>query len=275
MGRRRVSGWRPWLSVVILVCVTVGHAAMAQPLSSSGIVLMHGKAGNTKWIDSLAEALGQSGVTVETPLMPWSRARIYDRSYAGAMKEIDAAVERLRAKGATRIFIGGHSLGANAALGYGARRKGLAGIVVMAPGHLPGTPNFQNWVRSSVIEARRMVAAGRGDARMEGDDVAGGHRLRVRVSADVYLSWFVETGPANMANNARRLTPETPLLWVVGDADSINFGIAKEIAYDRLPPNPLTRFVTVAANHYQVPTRAFAEIRAWMRLVLAKDGALP
>ena len=58
--------------------------------------------------------------------MPWSARRIYDATYDQAMDEIDASVEKLKKAGAKKIAVIGHSLGANAAIGYAARRKGLA-----------------------------------------------------------------------------------------------------------------------------------------------------
>ena len=62
--------------------------------------------------------------------MPWSFHRRYAATYDQAMTEIDAAVAELKAKGARRIVVIGHSLGANAAIGYAARRRGLPTLPV-------------------------------------------------------------------------------------------------------------------------------------------------
>jgi len=44
------------------------------------------------------------------------------------MREVDAAIDRLRSRGATAIVVGGASQGAVAAIDYGATHAGLAGI---------------------------------------------------------------------------------------------------------------------------------------------------
>jgi len=85
-----------------------------------GVVLMHGKnrtASEKSPIGKLAYALEVADFIVVAPDMPWSRSRGFDRTYAETMAEIDRAVANLKDKGATKIVVGGHSLGANAALG--------------------------------------------------------------------------------------------------------------------------------------------------------------
>ena len=73
------------------------------------------------------------------------------------MLEIGESVANLKKDGAKRIFIIGHSLGAIAALRYGATRNGLAGVVVLAAGGSPDAlSNFFEKVRSSVDQAREM-----------------------------------------------------------------------------------------------------------------------
>ncbi len=85
--------------------------------------MLHGKGGTpTTGIEGLHESLKKSGALVEAPELPWSARRIYDATYDQAMDEIDASVEKLKKAGAKKIAVIGHSLGANAAIGYAARR---------------------------------------------------------------------------------------------------------------------------------------------------------
>jgi dienelactone hydrolase len=65
------------------------------------------------------------------------------------MEEIDRAVARLKSQGAKKIVVAGQSFGANAAIGYGARRDGLAAIMAIAPGHVPERPMFAKRVASA------------------------------------------------------------------------------------------------------------------------------
>ena len=48
------------------------------------------------------------------------------------------------------------SLGANVAVGYAARRNGVSGIVLLAPGHAPGLKGFAVKVMTDVAIARRL-----------------------------------------------------------------------------------------------------------------------
>src|SRR6202044_747253 len=125
------------LAAAVLPVDPCGAAPAAQ-LEGVGIVYLHGKAG---WPGALnggiLSSLQDEGALVATPEMPWSFHRRYAATYAEAMTEIDVAVAGLKAKGARRIVVIGHSLGANAAIGYAARHPDLAGIVALAPGHLP------------------------------------------------------------------------------------------------------------------------------------------
>src|SRR5580698_4014403 len=122
-------------------------AAPAADLHGLGVVYLHGKAA---WPGALnggiLSSLQDEGALVATPEMPWSFHRRYAATYDEAMTEIDAAVAGLKAKGARRIVVIGHSLGANAAIGYAARRPNLAdlaGVVALSPGHLPEIGNMR------------------------------------------------------------------------------------------------------------------------------------
>ena len=151
-------------AAVFLLAAGPQHAVSAQ--GGVGIVLMHVKGGTAKPaspVGRLADALNSAGFVVLAPDMPWSRSRIWDKSFDRAMAEIDTYVSELRLKGAKKIVVGGHSLGANAALGYGARRDGLAGILAIAPGHTPDIGKFQSRMGHDYRRAAEMVANGKGD----------------------------------------------------------------------------------------------------------------
>ena len=175
-------------------------AIIATPVKADdklGVVLMHGKWGTARPsspIGQLASALENKGFLVSAPDMAWSRNREYDKTFDESMLEIDKAVAELKSKGATKIVVGGHSIGANAALGYGARRDGLAGILAIAPGHLPEVSGFQAKLDDDWKRAKKLVDNGKGSENGEFNDLNQGKQKKVAMKAEVYLSWFDPEG---------------------------------------------------------------------------------
>src|SRR5262249_17928938 len=80
----------------------------------------------------LVQVLARAGFKVSTPEMPWSIAHTYDRSFDEALDEIATAVADLRAHGAVRVVIVGHSFGGGAVIGFGALRRGIDGVAALA-----------------------------------------------------------------------------------------------------------------------------------------------
>ena len=81
---------------------------------------MHGKWGGPSdgSVTPIVQELKRQGFLVETPEMPWSRSRAYDKDATGAMAELDAVVAKLKERGAQRIVVGGQSMGANFSIAY-------------------------------------------------------------------------------------------------------------------------------------------------------------
>jgi dienelactone hydrolase len=237
--------------------------AQGANLSGVGVVLMHGKGGAPGgFIGSTAAALQAAGAKVVMPEMPWSRARMYDVTYEQAMAEIDKAVVQLKAQGATKIVVAGQSFGANAAIGYAARREGLAAVVALAPGHVPERPFFAQRVASAVAKAKQLVAEGKGDAPGIFPDQNQAKLFDVRASAKVYVSYFDPDGPAPMPRNAAAMKP-VPFLWVIGREDPL-FSAGADYAFNRAPKHPKSRYLVVNARHENTPDVAKGEVVVWL-----------
>ncbi|MEK9726299.1 MAG: hypothetical protein VW405_22820 [Rhodospirillaceae bacterium] len=112
----------------------------------------------------LKDALESKGYLVAAPVMPRGRGRIYDKDYEASMQEIAGLVAELKAKGAERVVLAGHSLGGNAALGYAVSRVGIAGLISLATGHqLENHFLKQQGLGEAVAKAKVMIDAGKGD----------------------------------------------------------------------------------------------------------------
>src|SRR5262245_44424198 len=124
------------LSFVVALVFSALVATLAHA-GSLGVVLIHGKEGQGGGFGTMSDAMNQAGWLTERPEMGWSKRRICDKPYLDCLAEIDAAIARLRERGATDIVILGMSLGGNGVLGYGARHDNLKGIIALAPAHAP------------------------------------------------------------------------------------------------------------------------------------------
>lgn len=232
-----------------------------------GVVLMHGKGGTARPrspVGILKSALEDAGILVTAPDMPWHRERIFDKSFEESMKEIDEAVAWLRDEGATKIVVGGHSIGANAALGYGARREGLAGILAIAPGHIPETDGWAKYFAEDVARAKKMVAEGNGDDDADFSDIDQGRKSTLNLKAAIYLSWFDPEGPAVMPKNAAALKPGTALYWIVGDRDIIA-ARGKDYVFAKAPAHPKSEYVVIGGGHKATPKKGKKEIIKWLK----------
>jgi pimeloyl-ACP methyl ester carboxylesterase len=245
---------------VLTACQTVKVDPI--PGEKIGVVLMHGKWGVPDHVSSVADTLRGAGVLVETPEMPWSRDRAYAKSFEDSMKEIDAVVESLRKQGAKRILVGGHSMGANAALGYGARRKRLGGLILLAPGHVPGLGGFDIKMADAVGKARRLASAGKGSESATFEDLNQQRTDTVFATADIFLSWFDPYGPAVMATNAANVEAGTTVFCADGTEEPY-----PKCSYveSNLSLHPKNTFISVEAGHSAVKSAARQKILAWLR----------
>jgi len=237
--------------------------AHAAGLQGTGVVFLHGKGVWAGAFDGgIPAALEAEGAISVSPEMPWSLLRIYGATYDEAMREIDTAVAGLKARGATRIVIIGHSLGANAAIGYAAHRRGVAAVVALSPGHLPETAEMRARTADAIGQARALLAAGEKSRRVWPDRIQGIPTFAT-ASPAVYLSMFDPDGPAVIPKNAAALRG-VPLLWVVGDSDPI-FVRGRDYAFSRAPKNPKSRYIEVTAGHLTAPRTARAQVVEWVK----------
>lgn len=202
-----------WMALATVGVLFAGASELqAQALGDWGVVVLPGKAGAS--MSSVASALRAEGAKVSTPSMSYNSGY---HTYDAMLDEVGAAVARLRAQGVRRIAVVGQSLGANVALGYGARRGGVAAIVAMAPGHQPD--RFAGQTAESLKRAKLMVANGRGNETASFTDVNQGRAYQISTKAAAYVSFFDPAGPAVIARNRGNLRG-AKLLWIVGSDDS-------------------------------------------------------
>jgi pimeloyl-ACP methyl ester carboxylesterase len=268
MNRRVISfAFAAGLSAVGLLLAPDFCDAEPANLHGTGIVFLHGKGGWPGGFDGgLITGVKEEGALVATPEMPWSFHRRYDATYDQALAEIDAAIAGLKAGGANRIVLVGHSLGANAAIGYAARHPELAGVVALAPGHLPEVGNLRSYVSDAVARAKALIAEGKGNVPQSFPDMGQGIPLTATATPIVYLSWFDPNGPAVIPKNAAAIgaaASPVPLLWVVGKLDPIDRR-GPEYAFNALAKNPKSKYLEIFAGHLTTPMIARRQVIDWI-----------
>jgi esterase/lipase len=251
-----------WFAILgFMVGLASACAAAAQ--SKIGVVLVHGKQGSEHSLQGLADALNAAGYAVDRPEMCWSRRRIYDLPYVDCLHDIDAAVVRLRAAGASSIVIAGMSLGGNAALGYGARRDSLLGIIAMAPAPAMEFISRRQDIGESVSKARQMIAQGLGDLQAVFKDINSGETFDVTTTPNIYVTFLSPESPGVMPDNAAKL--KVPLLVVSGQFDSTQRSVGYVFA--RAPTHLLNWHVMLHTNHRGTPAAARSTLLAWLKLL--------
>jgi len=251
--------------------------ALALPLAgwaqtpSIGVAVMHGKGGSpARYVSELAVALEEKGCLVANLEMPWSGARGYDADSAAAEAQLGSAIDGLRAKGARKLFVAGHSQGGVFALWYGSRHA-VDGVIAIAPGGNVNSPIYREKIGDSLARAHRLVAEGKGAEKAPLTDFEGGRGVYpVLVAPAAYLSWFEAGGAMDELAAIRSMKPEVPVLFISPTADYASLARIKQLMFGALPRNPLTRLYEPVSDHLGAPSASREEILRWTAEVAAK-----
>lgn len=263
-GSRGMARWSA--RVLLAFAALLAIESMAAADTKIGLVLLHGTLAAPSELDDVAKYLTDAGYAVEVPEMCWSKDRHYDKPYLDCLSEIDPAVERLKAKGATAIVVGGFSVAGSAAIAYGARHDGLAGIIGLAPAHQPERLAKEPRIAKSLALATRLNEAGKGNQVVDFANYAVGKVFTTPMKARVYPTFFAAGSPGYMPANMPKL--KAPILWVAGSGDRTQLGPA--YAFDKAPKNPLNQYVKVSADHPGTPIAAKEAVLAWLRQLAAR-----
>lgn len=255
------------LLVLLAVFFVLAGPALAFEPEKTGILVLHGKHGNPgNFIARYAAALRRAGFLVQAPETAWSGRRRYDVDYAQALAEVGQGLAALQARGAQRVVLIGHSMGAGAALAYAARNTTgpeLAALVCLAPGHTPEVGKQRDLIVEAVAQARELVAQGRGGESVEFRDLNVGGTTDTRLPAGVFLSYFDPQGPAVMPVNAALVKQPLPVLWVVGAHDIVTKPAS--YAFDKLPAHPASRYQVVEAGHMEAVPLSAPLVIEWLK----------
>jgi len=228
-----------------------------------GVILMHGKDGTTKSkspLGKLKPKLG--GIMVKMPTMTWSKSGEFTKNLNQVFGQIDGYVKSLRESGATKVVIGGHSIGANMALAYAANRGGVDGVLMIAPGHRPDTLGDAN--EAELQKAKGLIAKGSPGDKVKIVDRNQGKKINRKVRADVAIDYFAPDGLSVMQVNATKISAGIPVYWIIGDKDRLHPG-GENLIFDKLPEHPKSAYVVISANHKSAPIKGAKKIKDWLK----------
>jgi pimeloyl-ACP methyl ester carboxylesterase len=251
---------------VLALLLAAPVAALAQ--AGIGIVIMHGKGGSpTGLVADLARTLDGKGYAVANIEMPWSGRRNYDVPASRGVEEVEAAVAGLRAKGAKKVFVAGHSQG-GAFTVHLTGKLPVDGFVVIAPGGNVDHYFFMGKISGSVARARQLVADGKGNEPVALDDFEGARGVYpVTVAPAVYLTWFDADSAMSMEKSARAANPAIPILWIVPTREAPGLRKMNVPMFRSLPANPRTKLYEPDSDHRGAPTASAEEIARWINEV--------
>lgn len=258
-----------WLSLVLALLLTaLPFSAQSHTGPAAGVVIMHGKGGDpNRQVNDLARALERKGYVVANLDMPWSGRRGYDAPVAQGVKQIEEAIAALRAKGAAKVFVAGHSQGGVFGI-YASGVIPMDGVIAIAPGGDVSGNTFRSKLGSSVDSARKMVAEGRGDEKASFEDYEGSKgTTHVRTTAAIYLDWFDPQGAMSFMQSISKLPPALPVLFVAPTGDYPALRNIKQRIWDALPKNPQSKLVEPRATHLDAPGASAEEIDGWIRTI--------
>lgn len=252
-----------WVLAMVVAGIVQPAAAQSPGI---GIVIMHGKGGSpTKHVADLASSLESKGYLVANLDMPWSGQRDYDANVAAAEKQVEAALDSLRAKGAAKLFVAGHSQGGLFALYFGGKHP-VDGIVAMAPGGSVGSTIFREKLGAAVSQARQLVAEGKGDEKARLLDFESSRGTYPIVATPTnYLAWFDPDGAMNQVIAMKNMNPKVPVLFIAPKGDYPGLQKIKQSMFDALPRHPLTKLYEPDATHLGAPSASLDEILRWTR----------
>lgn len=219
------------------------QASEAAPGEVRGALLVHGFAGSPKELRGLAAVLAANGWLVEVPCLPGHGAafgQVADYRVEDWTRAVEDAAAALRASGATRLLVAGHSIGGSLALAT-APRLAPDGVVLLAPFCWP----VPGWQRVVTPVLRVFLPPGfRAFRRLAVGDPAATASLReLQVPLTLLEQLFRVSAMA--AAGARAVA--VPVLAVQGRADTVSRPSQTRALLEQLPSPPT--YLEVDAGH--------------------------
>jgi hypothetical protein len=138
------------------------------------------------------------------------------------------------------------------------------GVIAIAPGGNVANPIYRKEVGQSVERARKLVAEGKGNEKTSFSDYEGSKgTYTVAATPAAYLTWFDPDGAMNQVKASRAINPQVPVLFIAPTNDYPGLLKIKQMMFEALPRNPLTRMYEPNSSHIDAPSASREEIVRW------------
>jgi pimeloyl-ACP methyl ester carboxylesterase len=220
-----------------------------------GFLLVHGKLAGPN-VDRCAmhylnNTLSEKGHLVDFHAYPWANERIYDEPISIGVQEMQAGIARLRARGATKIHMIGHSMGGNIAIYYASLFNDFDSLILLCPAHNTHIERIRKMCEWSIEQANSSLANGL-DERLHLIDFTGGRAIVNAIRPSIYVSYFDSAGLCNMTTNAKVQGTQNPInvLCLCGEFDPTTPGVKPDI-YDHMSLTGHSQFITLLGENHQ------------------------
>jgi hypothetical protein len=117
-------------------------------------------------------------------------------------------------------------------------------------------------MKSSLVRAVAMVAANRGAATDNFEDLNQGRQRQIRITAAAYVSYFDPEGPGAMTRSIRKIAKPLPVLLAIGTQDP--FFAESKAFFDSAPAHPSSHYVALEGDHGGLPNLVAAAMLKWL-----------
>lgn len=229
-----------------------------------GIIFLHGKKGNpsldhnSKFIKKMRDA----GYVVIAPIMPWAQKRGYEGTRIQGLEVIDEAVKLL---GKSKVVVVGHSMGAMAALEYGARGvpSSVVGLISVAAGHDPNNAGkLRSLTEDAAESACTAMKLGKGADKSNYPEMNMGKKYSIDASAEYYCTYYSVNEYPDSLQIARDI--KTPTFILSASEDRLTHIYSHEEIFLSLPDNDLNYHETLPGKHKSVLFKSVDAINGWI-----------
>jgi pimeloyl-ACP methyl ester carboxylesterase len=230
-----------------------------------GYLLLHGKGAGPEYpgcaMTPVAERMQAEGKLYDHRANSWALGSVFYKPYESCLEEIAAGIQRLTKRGATRIHLVGHSIGANMLFYYATKFSNFKSIVSLSPAHNTHLEKFNQWSLWSRRKAEALLAEGR-DEPDNFIDTSMMETYIIKCLPSAYLSYLSPQGNSVMTKNVRRISQPINLFLASGTNDFTQVEVER-LLYSPAPKLPSSQLLQTADGHILITTNTYEKWTHW------------